>query len=599
MKKTVLLAIVAACGLFIAATPVSAQGTAFTYQGNLNSGGSPVTGLYDLTFEAYTVSSGGSQVGNTYTNLAVGVTNGLFTATVDFDGSAPFNGSTYYLQIGVRTNGVGSFQPLTPRQQITPTPYAITAENLDGTVLASQLTGSLPSGLLSGTYSDAVTLNNVGNTIDGSFSGSFSGSGTGLTGVALLGSANTFSVDQTIDGRLKVSDGSSAVSNFTDVIIGPGGYDPGEQHSVNFDDFAGHIGSLIVGYNGMGYFSVGNLFGSGTGGHQTNTTTFTVLGNGNVGIDTNNPQASLHVASTNGIGNPQLQLTQLTPGDYSRLRFAPNTNGIWDIAVGGGAADVMNFYNGKAAANIMTLTTNGLGIGTTAPAAPLHVVNTNLSNASAGIYGFSGGGSTADTDPGNGYYSAGGAFAGPNGVIGASAPGSTLGYGVIGFAAGSGGRGVYGYASSASGNVSGVYGESTSTSGYGVYGVSDSTSGTGVYAQGASQSSTALAIGQGAIQVVGAGVDTATAAFIHRAIPANISGDLTIITNAVCDGNPNAILIVTHNFNADTNLLTGSGQFNTNPIGVYYNASGHWGIYNENQATMLPGRAFNVLVLRP
>ena len=480
MKKTVLLAIVAACGLFTAATPVSAQGTAFTYQGNLNNGGSPVTGLYDFTFAIETTTSGASQVGSTLTETAVGVTNGLFTVTLDFDGGVPFNGSIYYLQIGVRTNGAPTFAPLSPRQQLTPTPYAITAENVDGTVLASQLAGTLPSGLFSGTYGSPVTLNNAGNNISGNISGNFSGSGTGLTGVALLASNNTFGVDQNINGRLKVSDGT-AQTNFTDVVIGPGGYNYGEQHSINFDDGGGHIGSLNVGLatvsGANAYFSVGNLW-NGVSGHTTNTTEFIVLGNGNVGIGTNNPQASLHIVSSNT--TPQLQLTQLIPGNYSRLRFAPNTNGIWDIDAGGGAADVMNFYNGNTTSNVMTLTANGLGIGTTAPAAPLHVISPIISAYSGipAIYAFSDGGSSSDVS--GGFYTAAGEFSGANGVIGAASTNQSNGYGVIGLASGTGGRGVYGQASNPGGSDVGVYGESDSTNGgYGVYGTAFATNGAG------------------------------------------------------------------------------------------------------------------------
>ena len=53
---------------------------------------------------------------------------------IDF-GAGVFTGETNWLQIGVATNGVSSFTLLTPRQQLTPTPYAIfanTASNLSG-----------------------------------------------------------------------------------------------------------------------------------------------------------------------------------------------------------------------------------------------------------------------------------------------------------------------------------------------------------------------------------------------------------------------------------------------------------------------------------
>ena len=47
---------------------------------------------------------------------------------LDF-GPTVFNGTTYWLEIGVRTNGGGGFITLSPRQQLTPAPNAIFAEN--------------------------------------------------------------------------------------------------------------------------------------------------------------------------------------------------------------------------------------------------------------------------------------------------------------------------------------------------------------------------------------------------------------------------------------------------------------------------------------
>ena len=83
-----------------------AQGTAFTYQGRLNAAGSPATGLFDFQFALSNAPSGGSQLGVTVTNLAVGVTNGLFTTTLDF--GPVLAGQAAWLAISVRNNGAGS-----------------------------------------------------------------------------------------------------------------------------------------------------------------------------------------------------------------------------------------------------------------------------------------------------------------------------------------------------------------------------------------------------------------------------------------------------------------------------------------------------------
>jgi hypothetical protein len=141
-----------------------AQGTALTYQGRLNNGPNTATGSYDLTFAIYDALNGGTQQGNLLTNSAIAVSNGLFTATIDFGNQFP--GANRWLEIGVRTNGNGSFATLSPRQSITAAPYSITAGNLMGTVSANGLSGS---------YSSAVTFANAAN--------SFTGIGAGLTGL--------------------------------------------------------------------------------------------------------------------------------------------------------------------------------------------------------------------------------------------------------------------------------------------------------------------------------------------------------------------------------------------------------------------------------
>ncbi len=107
-----------------------AQGTAFTYQGRLNVGGNPANGNYEFEFVLFPTNQFGFPVGPVpFTNAVV--TNGLFTVTIDF-GSGIFTGTNYWLDIFVRTNGAASFTELSPRQQLTPTPYAITAGSVVG-----------------------------------------------------------------------------------------------------------------------------------------------------------------------------------------------------------------------------------------------------------------------------------------------------------------------------------------------------------------------------------------------------------------------------------------------------------------------------------
>ena len=161
-----------------------AQGTAFTYQGRLNSGGNPANGTYDFRFKLFEDSFGNTQAGSTVLTNGIPLTNGLFTVTIDF-GAGIFNGSNYWLEVDVRTNNGGSYADLNPLQAVTPTPYAIFANT------ASNVSGTITSANLSGTYGGPVAFNNGGN----SFSGSFTGNGANVTNVNAatldgLGAAN-------------------------------------------------------------------------------------------------------------------------------------------------------------------------------------------------------------------------------------------------------------------------------------------------------------------------------------------------------------------------------------------------------------------------
>lgn len=127
-----------------------AQGTAISYQGRLNYGDSPATGLFDFTFHVFDAAVGGSDVTNPLplSHDAVQVADGLFNVAIDL---APdiFTGPARWLEIRVRTNEVGLLTVLTPRTPLLRTPYAIFADKAgamaSGTVTADQLnSGGVP-----------------------------------------------------------------------------------------------------------------------------------------------------------------------------------------------------------------------------------------------------------------------------------------------------------------------------------------------------------------------------------------------------------------------------------------------------------------------
>jgi len=143
-----------------------AQGTVFTYQGRFNDGGTPANGTnYSMGFNLYDASTNGSLLGNlVVTNVAL--SNGMFTVPLDF--GSVFNGNPRWLGISVRTNS-GGFTNLWPRQQLTPTPYAImagSASNLLGVLPVAQLGGIVPLSQL-----PSVVVTNSQNGFDLAFNG--------------------------------------------------------------------------------------------------------------------------------------------------------------------------------------------------------------------------------------------------------------------------------------------------------------------------------------------------------------------------------------------------------------------------------------------
>jgi len=164
------------CAVFLLGHVGFAQATAFTYQGNLNAEGVPVNGNYDLGFTLYDALTNGNSVGSV-TNIAVGVSNGLFTTTLNF--GEVFNGSSLWLGIAVRTNGNGAFTALNPPQPVLPVPSAIysakagtaTTAGIANAVLAGNVIGIIPLGNLPSavvtnnqnhvTFTGALTVTNV------------------------------------------------------------------------------------------------------------------------------------------------------------------------------------------------------------------------------------------------------------------------------------------------------------------------------------------------------------------------------------------------------------------------------------------------------
>jgi hypothetical protein len=88
-------------------------------------------------------------------------------------------------------------------------------------------------------------------------------------------------------------------------------------------------------------------------------------------------------------------------------------------------------------------------------------------------------------------------------------------------------------------------------------------------------------------------VPPASTKFVHHADLLNTAGYNTYLDNRLTNGQPDAELTVTQNWNPGG----GRGVYNNHPIGTQYDAKLHkWAVYNRDGASMPRGAAFNIAV---
>lgn len=88
-------------------------------------------------------------------------------------------------------------------------------------------------------------------------------------------------------------------------------------------------------------------------------------------------------------------------------------------------------------------------------------------------------------------------------------------------------------------------------------------------------------------------VPPASTKFIHRADLLNTAGYYTYLDDRLTNGQPDAELTVTQNWNPGG----GRGVYNNHPIGTQYDAKlQKWAVYNRDGASIPRGAAFNIAV---
>lgn len=271
----------------------AAVGTAFTYQGYLEVSGAPANGVYDLRFTLY--NSDNVLVSGPICRDNVSVTDGQFTVAIDF--GAQYNGVALYLEIGVRAGGAvgdcasGSYTVLSPRQSLTPAPYAMGLR--------------LPySGLGDVAGSSVVSVTNT----------SSDSSSSGLLGINVGPSTFGFIDHAGVRGESSHTYGAG-ILGISDLYVGVVGYSHGDSSYGTFGraDGVSAIGvwgwatntngigvkGTAGGTNGIGVRGIGSDITNGWGGYFEGRGYFSQR----VGIGTQTPSQMLDVngyVKTNG-----------------------------------------------------------------------------------------------------------------------------------------------------------------------------------------------------------------------------------------------------------------------------------------------------------
>lgn len=206
----------------------------FTYQGELHSSGTPFEGSADVRFTLWTAESGGSQIGAALQALGVNIAGGRFSVLLnsgDEFGAGAFNGQRRWIEISVRTpDGGGTYQVLSPRQEINVAPYAAyaavaadagtvggqtaadlrNAAALTGTVPDAVLPSSVPRLSATNAFSGLSFFSNPGNIFTGVHFGSHSGDGASLENLSATNVTSGILADARLTPNVALRNASQA-----------------------------------------------------------------------------------------------------------------------------------------------------------------------------------------------------------------------------------------------------------------------------------------------------------------------------------------------------------------------------------------------------
>jgi hypothetical protein len=414
MKTPQILLILALALLFMVTTATVSEaapmGTAFTYQGRLIDANEAADGLYDFQFELYDEPADGNNVGGTIEANELEVSDGYFTVVLDF-GAGVFDGDARWLAVGVRHGALedpNSYVPLDPRQEVTPTPYALHAETVS----------SVPGSGTENYIAKFTDSNTIGDSViyESDFPPGWLGIGTtspeatlhiedgdikitGLSGttdrVLLSGNSNWPYLELRCDGTGEVTRIStcSLWDTYFSSNVGIGTTSPGAKLEVN--------GSIKITDGSQGAGKVLTSDASGLASWQTlspgSDSDWMVSGNemysipsGHVGIGTTSPSSKLHVEFDSGSTSPvmfassvYIKNKNLTKNNHAALIFGSPASSraaaiqckFTDHTSGSTNADLSfwTVYDQGLHSPMVIKDTGYVGIGTTSPSYPLEM----------------------------------------------------------------------------------------------------------------------------------------------------------------------------------------------------------------------------------